>query len=162
PAGAPGSAQLAAAAAGALATADVAQAQARTDPLGALHRVVGAERALDAARGAVETSAREDQQARAALEQALLAARAEVEAAEDVVATRRGAVGGTARTRLAEAQRHLAAAGELAGPDPAAALQHAQRADALAEEAARRAREDAASWDGGSSWGSPGAPPPRP
>ncbi len=143
-------AELAGALAAARAVAASAQQQGAEDPLGALHRVVEAERALDAARDAVEETARERRQERAALEQALLAARAEVDAAEDFVATRRGAVGGTARTRLAEARRHLGAAVELAAGDAAAALQHARTADALAEEAGRLARADA------SSWGAPG------
>ncbi|MCI2237345.1 TPM domain-containing protein [Kineococcus sp. TRM81007] len=152
PAGAssPVPAELAGALAAARAVAASAQQQGPEDPLGALHRVVEAERALDAARDAVEETARERRQERAALEQALLAARAEVEAAEDFVATRRGAVGGTARTRLAEARRHLGAAVELADGDAAAALQHARTADALAEEAGRLARADA------SAWGAPG------
>ncbi|WP_432537541.1 TPM domain-containing protein [Kineococcus arenarius] len=150
PAGDSPPAELAGALAAARAVAASAQQQGAEDPLGALHRVVEAERALDAARDAVEETARELRQERAALEQALLAARAEVDAAEDFVATRRGAVGGTARTRLAEARRHLGAAVELAAGDAAAALQHARTADALAEEAGRLARADA------SSWGAPG------
>ncbi|WP_432499054.1 TPM domain-containing protein [Kineococcus auxinigenes] len=143
---APVPAELAGALAAARAVAASAQQQGAEDPLGALHRVVEAERALDAARDAVEATARERRQERAALEQALLAARAEVDAAEDFVATRRGAVGGTARTRLAEARRHLERAVALTQEDPAAALQHARTADALAEEAGRLARADAASW----------------
>ncbi|WP_432488428.1 TPM domain-containing protein [Kineococcus sp. SYSU DK018] len=152
PGTAPGTAAagLASAAAAARAVAEAAQRQGADDPLGALHRVVEAERVLDAARDAVEATARERREERAALEQALLAARAEVDAAEDFVATRRGTVGGAARTRLAEARRHLETAVSLAQQDPAAAVGHARTADALAEEAGRLARADA------SSWGAPG------
>jgi hypothetical protein len=78
----------------------------------------------------------------------VLTARSSVAAAEDFVGTRRGAVGASARTRLAEARRHLEQTG---GPDPVAALREAQQADTLAQEALRLARADV------SQWSSPGA-----
>jgi hypothetical protein len=80
------------------------------------------------------------------LDHALLTARSSVAAANDFVTTRRGAVGGEARTRLAEAQRHLDMATGLAERDPAAALREAQRADALAQEALRAAQADVGRW----------------
>ena len=73
---------------------------------------------------------------------ALLAARSEISATQDFITTRRGAVGGEARTRLAEAQRHYDEAMAAAPSDPVAALSHAQRADALAEHAGQLARSD--------------------
>ena len=69
------------------------------------------------------------------LAQALPSARAEIAAAESFVHTRRGAVGGQARALLADAQRRLARAEELAEPDPVAALAEAQQAERLAEQA---------------------------
>ena len=154
PAGVP-TAGFAAAAAAALAVVEAAGTGAAHDPLGTLHRLVEAERALDAARDAVEDAAGARRSAEAALQQALVAARAEVAAADDFVATRRGAVGPGARTHLGEAQRHLEQAVALAGRDPAAALEHARQADALAERASARARDDVTSWSGGSGGSGP-------
>jgi hypothetical protein len=74
----------------------------------------------------------------------MLTARASVAAAEDFITTRRGAVGAHARTRLAEARRHLQLA---SGADPVAALQEAQQADAFAQEALRLGRADVSQWD---------------
>jgi hypothetical protein len=125
---------------------DAAEKAQASDPLGALHRVVEADAALDRAR----TTAREERDAREkatrALEQALLAARSEIQSVEDFIATRRGAVGGQARTRLAEARRHLDAAEQLRDSDPVQALEEARRADQLAEDAGRLARSDVDGW----------------
>ncbi|MFI1969167.1 hypothetical protein BLA24_25650 [Streptomyces cinnamoneus] len=60
---------------------------------------------------------------------AVLAARAEVAAARDFIGTHRGAIGCRARTRLAEAERHLS-------------LGHADRADTLARQARALAEQD--------------------
>ena len=60
------------------------------------------------------------------LDQALLTARSTIAAAADFIGTRRGAVGPEARTRLAEAQRHLDAAEGMARSDPSAALGEAR------------------------------------
>lgn len=86
------------------------------------------------------------QQAAAVLDQALLAARSGIAAAGDFITTRRGAVGSEARTRLAEAQRHLDLAVGQAADDPTAALREAQYADSLAQEALRLARPDVSGW----------------
>ncbi|OEJ94571.1 hypothetical protein J116_008890 [Streptomyces thermolilacinus SPC6] len=122
----------------------------RYDPIDALRRTEEADAALD------EALEREGgvRRARAFLDQALLAARSSVGAAEDYLATHRGAVASEARTRLAEARRHLAEAeaGADLGPDagtgagawadPRAALADAQRADALARQAQALAEQD--------------------
>ena len=63
--------------------------------------------------------------------------------AEDFIAPRRRTIGSTARTRLAEAERHLATAQQLAGGDDhAGALREAQQAQRLADEALSLARGD--------------------
>jgi hypothetical protein len=90
------------------------------DPLGVLRRIVRAGSPLAAGRTGVLAAA------------ALLTARSATTAADDFVATHRGAVGGTARTRLAEAERLLAAG------DPA----DRPRADTLAREARELAEQD--------------------
>jgi hypothetical protein len=115
----------------------------RPDPIAALRLLDEAGAALDLALAEAKADRDRDRRAAAALEQALLTARSAVSAAEDFVATRRGAVGTRARTRLSEAQRHLARAGS---EDPLAGLAEAQRADSLAQEALRLARDDVAGW----------------
>ncbi len=130
-------------AAAALAAADEAAGGSRPDPVAALRLLGEAGTALDQGIADARESAERERKATAALEQAVLTARSSVAAAEDFVATRRGAVGAQARTRLAEAQRHLQQAGGL---DPVAALQEAQQADALAQDALRIARADVSQW----------------
>ncbi|MCP9974870.1 hypothetical protein [Streptomyces somaliensis] len=111
----------------------------RYDPADALRRTEEAHAALDEAlarRGGAR-------RARAFLDRSLSAARSSVDAAEDYLATHRGAVAGVARTRLAEARRLLAAAsGAGADADPRAALAEARRADALARQARVLAERD--------------------
>ena len=123
-----------------------AEQSAGNDPLGALHRVVEADAALERARVGAREAAAARQAAQRSLEQALVAAGAEIAAVEDFVATRRGAVGGEARTRLAEASRHLGNARALRSEDPVAALEAARTADQLAEDAGRLAQADVEQW----------------
>ncbi|MEV5545446.1 hypothetical protein AB0L35_04795 [Streptomyces sp. NPDC052309] len=123
------------------------------DPLDVLRRVLRAVGASDAERAGVLSVA------------ALLVARSATAAAADVVATHLRAVGAEARTRLAEAQRLLAAD----PPDPRTADALARRARDLAEQDIRRyGRPDAGA--GGAGWAVPagvllggepdGGPPP--
>ncbi|MGW0362292.1 TPM domain-containing protein [Streptomyces sp. NPDC002990] len=124
--------------------ADVRQEMAadRYDPIDALRRVEEADAALDEALAGARERESGRQRAAALLDPALLAARSAIGAAADFITTSRGAVGAQARTRLAEAGRHVERAVALAGSDPAGALAAAQRADALAREAQRLAEED--------------------
>jgi hypothetical protein len=137
----------------ALAAADQAANAPRPDPIGALRLLDEAGTALE--QGLEQARADQDRARKAAtaLAQALLTARSAVAAAEDFITTRRGAIGAEARTRLAEAQRHLQLAG---GDDPVAALREAQQADAMAQQALRAARSDVDRWQGGSSGGAGG------
>ncbi|MGD9990751.1 MAG: hypothetical protein AB7S91_28510, partial [Pseudonocardia sp.] len=136
----------------------VASAQAAAgptpDPIAALHLLQEADEALD--RTIADARERQDRDRRtaAARDQALLTARSAVAAAEDFVTTRRGAVGTEARTRLAEAQRHLAAAS--AGGDPAVGLREAQQAEVMARQALDLARSDVSRWSGPSGGGGSG------
>ncbi len=126
------------------------------DPLGALHRLEDAGKALDTALA----DAREDQEkarrARAALEQTLAGARAKIEAADDFITTRRGAVGAEARTRLAEAKRHYEQSLAVVGGDAQVGLEHARTADGLAEQALRLAQQDVSGSETGPGMGLPG------
>ncbi|GHH76546.1 membrane protein [Promicromonospora soli] len=113
------------------------------DPLVGLQRIAAAEAALDAAlattRDATEVAAR----ASALLRDTLGRVDAQLRQTADFVATRRGAVGATARTRLAEAVRLADVARSLHSTAPAVALDEAQSANTLVQEAARLARRDA-------------------
>ncbi len=141
-------AALVARAEAALASATAAQNATPPDPMAALRLIDEADGALD--RGLV--TARDAQaaarRAAAARDQALLTARPAVAAAEDFIGSRRGAVGTEARTRLAEAQRHLAQA-QADGVAPATALAEAQAADAMARRALDLARSDVSRWSAG-------------
>ncbi|WP_435839158.1 TPM domain-containing protein [Streptodolium elevatio] len=129
---------------------------APTDPIAAARRIEEADAALDKALADVRDEQDRVRRARAGLDQALGAARAEVAAASDFVTTNRGAVGGTARTRLGEAQRHLDQAHASASADPVAALAEAQRSAALAGEAIGLAQQDVQRFRGGYGGGAGG------
>lgn len=124
--------------------ADVRQEQdaGRYDPMDALRRVEEADAALDEALAGAREHESGRQRAAALLDQALLTARSAIGAATDYITTSRGAVGSQARTRLAEAQRHLERSASLAGTDPAGALAEAQQADSLARQAQQLAEQD--------------------
>ncbi|MGY1746087.1 TPM domain-containing protein [Blastococcus sp. SYSU D00695] len=146
----------------ALAAADEAGG-ALPDPFTALRRLEEADVALEQALGVARDAQTRARRAAASLDQALLNARSTIAAAGDFIATRRGAVGPEARTRLAEAERHLDAAARLGRTDPVGALQEAQQADAMADQALQRAQADVSSWNsgygggfGGGGYGGPG------
>jgi uncharacterized membrane protein YgcG len=123
------------------------------DPLQALRALEESSSRLDQAlAGAREEQVRQ-QRARAALEQAMLTARSSIAAAADFITTNRGGVGSTARTRVAEAQRHLERAHTLAATDPENALAEAQRADDMASAAYQEAQQDVSGFAGAGSTG---------
>ncbi|WP_369369925.1 TPM domain-containing protein [Promicromonospora sp. Populi] len=113
------------------------------DPLAGLQRIAAAEAALDAALAGTRDTTEVAARASALLRDTLRRVDAQLRQTADFVATRRGAVGSTARTRLAEAVRLADAARSLQPTSPAAALGEAQHASTLVQEAARLAREDA-------------------
>lgn len=121
-------------------------AAGRVDPVAALRRLTEADAAVDRAMEELREAQEHERKARAALDQTLLGARSRIAAVSDFVTTRRGAVGATARTRLAEAQRHLDQALGLAVTDPVTALTEAQTAAALAEQAEQLAHTDVDRW----------------
>ncbi len=130
----------------AVAAARAAQAAPTMDPLTVVRQLQEADAALDRALADMRDAAERTARARAMLDQAILAARAEISAATDFVNTRRGAVREQARTLLAEAQRHLNQAIALTADDPVTALAEAQQADHLAEQASRAAQSDVDQW----------------
>ena len=125
----------------------------RPDPLAVLRRLDEADQRLDAALQPARDAQAQARRATAALEQTVMSARSGIAAASDFIATRRGAVGSAARTRLAEAQRHLDQARYLAADDPVSALREAQQADQLAQAALDEAQQDVDQWSSGSGYG---------
>jgi hypothetical protein len=79
------------------------------------------------------------------LEQALFTAQARVRGVSEYIDTRRGSIGPDARTRLAEAQRHLEAAEANRSTNPAEAIAHANAASTLAAKAQSLANSDVVS-----------------
>jgi uncharacterized membrane protein YgcG len=133
----------------ALDAADQALSETPPDPLAALRILEEADIALEQALSVARDAQTRARKAAASLERAVLSARSTVAAATDFISTRRGAVGPEARTRLAEAQRHLDLAHQLGRDDPVAALGEAQQADQLARSALDLAQEDVQRWNGG-------------
>jgi hypothetical protein len=117
------------------------------DPIADLARIEAAGTELDKALGGIRDAAERTDRARAMLDQAIFTARTAVDSAAQFITTRRGAIGSAARTRLTEAQRYLQEATSQA--DPLAALNAAQRATGLAEQAMDAARADLEQWGGG-------------
>ena len=126
------------------------------DPLSAVALLEQANAAIDGALGEVRDAQQRADRARSVLSQTLLQAKAQVSAAEDFISARRGAVGATARTRLAEAGAALVQATQLQQSDPERALDLAHRAAALAGEAMQRAQGDVGSFAGGGNTGGGG------
>jgi hypothetical protein len=138
----PGSAPDGVDVAGSVAAARAAVALAGTttdDPLAVLADLGAANARIDAVLAAVREQGEKDRRAQAALDQALRTARDQISSARDFIQTRRGGIGTRPRTRLSEAERHLAAAVSLAVRDRDAALVEAHDAAQLAAAAASEA-----------------------
>jgi hypothetical protein len=120
------------------------QAGAEFDALAALRAVQQVDAALDYSLASDRAEPARRERASAVLDQAMLVARSSVRTADDFIATRRGAVGATARTRLIEGQRHFRQSIAAARRDPEAALAEAQQADELAQQARMAAEQDVA------------------
>jgi uncharacterized membrane protein YgcG len=116
-----------------------ARAAQDLDPMAAVARIAEVSVPLDQA-------LERDAQLRATYAQLEAAASARIQAVESFIATRRGAVGADARTRLAEAMRSLADAEAARGNDLERALGLARRAVSLADEAAQLAEADVAAY----------------
>ncbi|MGO2050062.1 MAG: TPM domain-containing protein [Microbacterium sp.] len=118
---------------------------------------------IDAALGQVRQAAEQAQRAQRTLEQRLTQAQAQIATANDFISTRRGAIGATARTRLAEANAAYSEAVAAQASDPVLAIERATRAYNLASEALSSARSEVdtfntGGWSGGWSggYGAPG------
>jgi hypothetical protein len=139
------------AALGAARSAAVAQP---SDPLATLRLVTEAHRLADETLLAARDAAAAADRVVAAANSTIRTAAAEIDRAATFIASRRRGVGEVARTRLAEAQRHLSAATNLLPTDTTESLNEGKRAQALAHEAYRLAQDDFSDWDqGGPGWG---------
>ena len=124
------------------------------DPLATLRLVTEAHRLADETLLAARDAAAAADRVVAAANSTIQTAAAEIDRAATFIASRRRGVGEVARTRLAEAQRHLSEASSIVATDAAGALNEGKRAQALAQEAYRLAQDDFSDWDqGGPGWG---------
>ncbi len=150
----------------ALRAAEVALGEARRaaearplDPLAALQRAVAANQAADAIVAQVADVSAQLARRRQIADAAIATANGHVSRAIDYITTRRHGVGGTARTRAAEAEMRLDEARGLAAGNPEGATATANRATQLADEAYRLA---AGEFEGWTRAGGPVAGPYRP
>ncbi len=118
-----------------------------SDPLASLTQVEQANAALETVFVNVRDAQAKVAATRSQLDASLGAARAQIASAKEFITTRRGGIGESARTRVAEADRLLAQAEAVASSDPIAALAQAQRASELAASAFELASRDVASFN---------------
>lgn len=151
-----------------VAQADQLLADARTalnppkpDVTTALDKARQADKAADDVLAQIRSAQEAAARAAAQLDASVRTAQTAVTRAGGLIATRRGAVGTEARTRLAEAQRHLDQAMALAPTDQAGAASEADAASRLASEAESLAQRDYGNWNdpwrGGGGGGGAGA-----
>ena len=129
------------------------------NPIVALQRIRDADQALDVILADTRTAQQNTSKASANLLTVINSAQQTIDRADSYLATRRGAVGTQARTRLAEAVRHLDQAQSLGATAPAEALAEARQAESLANQALDLASSDNDSFGGfggGGGWGGGG------
>lgn len=141
-----GGSELPAAVAAARTALDKASASGANNPLGAFHQAVAADTDLDKAIATATDRKLAAEDLARRLDQAMTAAQGRINAAADFISTRRGGVDAEPRTRLAEAQRNLEQAQQLATTDAVQALQSAQRAAELGARALHSAEADVRAW----------------
>ncbi|MGH3689289.1 MAG: TPM domain-containing protein [Microbacterium sp.] len=112
------------------------------NPQRVLEALTAANAQIDAAIAQGRESVERARRVQQVLEQTLAQASSEIRAAREFIETRRGTVGSTARTRLANAEASLAQALNLRATDPDTALAEANRALALAGQATSAAQSD--------------------
>ncbi|WAC68025.1 TPM domain-containing protein [Microbacterium sp. SL75] len=125
----------------------------RPHPAQAIDTLQQANATIDAVLDEARDAAERRRRAESELDTTLAQARARVTATEDFISTRRGAVGATARTRLAEAGAALVQAEQLRIADLVAALAAAQRAAQLAAAADSAAQNDVGAFGGAAAGG---------
>ncbi len=135
--------------AAASAARSVMQSRAPFDALDALRELEESDTTLDQILASERTERDRQDRATAVLDHVMLVARCAMTTAEDFITTRRGGVGASARTRLAEARRHFQQAIAAAQDKPEAAVTEAQDAAGLARGARALAEQDVARFRSG-------------
>jgi hypothetical protein len=102
---------------------------------------------VDQVLAGIRTAAEQRAALAARLDTSIRGAQATLTRASDYVTNHRGGVGQEARTRLAEAQRHLEQAVAQGAADPAAGVREAEQSARLANEALSLAQRDYGGWD---------------
>ena len=116
------------------------------DPLEMRRALQDTDVALGRALGPIRPDDDTQERALSLLATAWYGARAAIRAADELIMTRRAAVGVEARVRLCEARGHHTTGTALGDSDPPAALRHLRTADALAYQARTLAQQDEAAW----------------
>jgi uncharacterized membrane protein YgcG/predicted nucleic acid-binding Zn-ribbon protein len=141
-AGAGRTAELTAARDEATAAVTGARGGGSANPLGAFARLTKADANLDRVLATVAQERATAERLERSFEQAVFTAQARVRGVSEYIDTRRGSVGAEARTRLAEAKRHLQAAQDKRATNPSEAIAHANAAATLAANAQALANAD--------------------
>ncbi len=115
------------------------------DPLGTFAQVAKADADLNRLLATLAKEQADAERLNRSLEQALFTAQARVRGVAEYIDTRRGGIGPDARTRLAEAERHLEAAQDKKSTNPTEAIAHANAASTLAANAQSLANADVVS-----------------
>jgi uncharacterized membrane protein YgcG len=121
---------------------NAARATGAADPLGAFARLTEADADLHRLLTTVAEEQASAERLTRTLDQAIFTAESRVRAVSDYIDTRRGSIGPEARTRLAEASRHLQAARDKRATNVSEAIAHANGASALAAQAQSLANAD--------------------
>ncbi len=112
------------------------------DPLGAFGQLTKADADLDRILATIAEEQANAERLRRSYQQALFTAESRVRGVSDYIDTRRGIIGPEARTRIAEATRHLQAARDKGATDVTEAIAHANAASTLAAQAQSLANDD--------------------
>ncbi|WP_165368546.1 TPM domain-containing protein [Serinicoccus sediminis] len=140
------------------ARAAIEQAQASReggDPLRALSELDAAEHDLDALLEPLREADRHHAKLRGDFDARVSRVGARLQSIDRTIATRRGAVGSSPRTRISEALRLYDDAVARAEESPTAAMQLLTRAEQLGEQALTEAQRDADQWGGPGGIGGP-------
>jgi len=126
---------------------------ARPDPIAALTAAQAAHAQADQALNGIREAAAQLARDQAAYDSSHASAAVSIEQARSFVASRRDGIGAQARTRLAEAERHLSQAESLAASDPEGATREDMTAHQMADDARGLAQANFNDYDrrGGSS-----------
>ncbi|GAA1495686.1 TPM domain-containing protein [Paeniglutamicibacter kerguelensis] len=137
----------------ALSSVQAQVATGRIDPVALITEVTEGRGPLNEQLNQIRDQQERARRAAEQLQAAVRTAQMKIKGTDDFIRARRGGVGATARTRLAEAQRNLDEALRTASSDPASALAYAEQASALADQAARQAESDVNGFGGGGGFG---------